>query len=61
MISYAAPVARPCCATVVEETVVSGCCLASAPATVPTIAVAAPAQPAGRIAAVPVSVVRSTR
>lgn len=62
VISYAAP-AAPCCGTVVqvEEVIVSSCCMASTTPAMATIAVAEESRPARRTAALPVSVVRSTR
>jgi hypothetical protein len=60
VISYAAP-AAPCCGTVVEEVIVTGCCMASATPAAPTIAATEESQPSRQIAATSVSVVRSSR
>ena len=58
--AYASP-AAPCCGTVVQEVIVSGCCMASKTPAMATIAVASESRPARRTAALPVSVMRQTR
>jgi hypothetical protein len=46
---------------VVEEVIVTGCCMASATPAAPTIAATEESQPSRQIAATSVSVVRSSR
>lgn len=60
VVSYVAP-AAPCCGTLVEEVIVTGCCMASSTPAAPAIAATEESRPAQRIAAQPVSILRSSR